>query len=44
LVHTPFFSGPAYGNSMLGAAVTLAIMIPRCQVLLRYWRVRSLVH
>lgn len=24
---TPFFSGPAYGNSMLGAAVILAIMI-----------------
>lgn len=24
---TPFFTGPAYGNSMLGAAVILAIMI-----------------
>ena len=27
LGRTPFFSGPAYGNSMLGAAVILAIMI-----------------
>jgi phosphate transport system permease protein len=27
LGNTPFFSGPAYGNSMLGAAVILAIMI-----------------
>jgi len=27
LGHTPFFTGPAYGNSMLGAAVILAIMI-----------------
>jgi phosphate transport system permease protein len=27
LGNTPFFSGPAYGNSMLGAAMILAIMI-----------------
>jgi len=27
LGNTPFFSGPAYGNSMLGAATILAIMI-----------------
>lgn len=27
LARTPFFSGPAYGNSMLAAAVILAIMI-----------------
>lgn len=27
LGNTPFFSGPAYGNSMLGAAIILAIMI-----------------
>ena len=27
LGNTPFFTGPAYGNSMLGAAVILAIMI-----------------
>jgi phosphate transport system permease protein len=27
LGNTPFFSGPAYGNSMLGAAVILAIMV-----------------
>ena len=27
LGRTPFFTGPAYGNSMLGAAVILAIMI-----------------
>jgi phosphate transport system permease protein len=27
LARTPFFSGPAYGNSMLGAAVILAIMV-----------------
>ncbi len=27
LGRTPFFAGPAYGNSMLGAAVILAIMI-----------------
>lgn len=27
LAQTPFFSGPAYGNSMLAAAVILAIMI-----------------
>ena len=27
LANTPFFSGPRYGNSMLGAAVILAIMI-----------------
>lgn len=27
LAHTPFFSGPAYGPSMLAAAVILAIMV-----------------
>ena len=27
LGNTPFFTGPAYGNSMLGAAIILAIMI-----------------
>jgi phosphate transport system permease protein len=27
LGNTPFFSGPAYGNSMLGASVILAIMV-----------------
>ena len=27
LGHTPFFSGPAYGNSMLAAGIILAIMV-----------------